>query len=361
MSRDIPSLIPALQRLRRDRFPAVLCTIVETDGSTYRKAGARMIIDGEGNYHGILGGGCFEGDLVERARDVIAAGEPAIVEYDMRGDEDLIWGLGLGCNGLVRLLLQPLQAENEYQPLTYLCEAVEDSRPAVIATGISDQLLGRSVVVDASGVHEFGINQTEVSGLIDACQALLNGGKSRGFDAGPAGRLFVGLIPRQHHLLIMGAGPDAVPMASAAIALHWRVTVADHREQNPGRAFFPDAVHQVCCRPEDLAAAVDLERVSAALLMSHNFIADTAFLRSITVAPPGYVGLLGPTARRNALLEALPDAQRAVLEERVRGPVGLDIGGDSPASIALATIAEIHAFLEGADAAALNGRKSRAA
>ncbi|MGB5621172.1 MAG: XdhC family protein [Gammaproteobacteria bacterium] len=361
MSRDIPGLVAPLHRLRRDRAPAVLCTIVETDGSTYRKAGARMIIDGEGNYHGILGGGCFEGDLVERSRGVIAAAEPAIVEYDMRGDEDLIWGLGLGCNGLVRLLLQPLQAKDDYQPLAYLSEAVEDSRPAVIATGISDHLLGRSLVVDAAGVNQFGIGESEVPGLIDACRELLGGGKPRGFDAGQAGRLFIDPIPRQHHLLIIGAGPDAVPMASSAAALHWRVTVTDHREQNPGLAFFPDAVHLVCCAPEDLASAVDLERVSAALVMSHNFVADTASLKSIAAAPPGYVGLLGPTARRNALLETLSAEQRAALENRVRGPVGLDIGGDSPGSIALATIAEIHAFLEGADAAALDGRKSRAA
>jgi len=360
MSRDIPSLIPAFHTLRAAGSPAVLCTIVETDGSTYRKAGARMIIDAEGHYHGILGGGCFEGDLVERSREVLASSKPAVVEFDMRGDEDLIWGLGLGCNGLVRLLLQPLDTGHAYQPLAYLCEAVAALRPVVIATGISGSLLGQSLAVDPVGSHNFGIDPDAEPKLTQLCKTLLAGGSPQGFDAGGAGRLFVDVIPRQHHLLIIGAGPDAVPMARAAAALDWRVTVSDHREHNPGTAFFPPSVDQVHCAPEALAATVDLAKVSAALLMTHNFVADVAFLKSLSASPPAYTGLLGPTARRNALLDELSAGQRAALEGRIRGPVGLNIGGDSPASIALAAIAEIHAILEQADAASLDGRKVRA-
>jgi xanthine/CO dehydrogenase XdhC/CoxF family maturation factor len=279
----------------------------------------------------------------------------------MRGDDDLIWGLGLGCNGLVRLLLQPLDKDRDYQPLSFMCEAVEAFRPAVIATGIDGELRGRSLAMDARGSHELGLAPGVVPGLEEACRPLLGGGHPAGFDAGEAGRLFIDVIPLQPHLLIIGAGPDAVPMTRAAAALQWRVTVADHREQNPGHAFFPEGVRLVSCRPEELETGVELSTVSAALVMSHNFVADTGFLRSLAASPPGYVGLLGPTARRDALMEELAEDQRAKLDGRIRGPVGLNIGGDSPASIALATIAEIHAFLENADAASLDGRKSRAA
>ncbi|MGB5211928.1 MAG: XdhC family protein [Gammaproteobacteria bacterium] len=361
MSRDIPSLIPAFHTLRAAGSHAVLCTIVETDGSTYRKAGARMIIDAEGNYHGILGGGCFEGDLVERSREVLASGQPAVVEFDMRSDEDLIWGLGLGCNGLVRLLLQPLDPEHGYQPLACLCENVATLRPTVIATGISGELLGLSLAVDPLGKHDLGIAPETHPGLAQRCEDLLAVGSPQGFDAGDAGRMFIDVIPRQHHLLIIGAGPDAVPMARAAASLDWRVTIADHREQNPGRGFFPASVHQIQCAPEALASAVDLNSVSAALLMTHNFVADSGFLKSLAETPPVYSGLLGPTARRDALLEELSAEQRVALEGRIRGPVGLNIGGDSPASIALSAIAEIHAILEQADAASLDGRNVRAA
>ncbi len=361
MSRDLPALIPAFRELRDRSERLVLCTIVETAGSTYRKAGARMLIDREGNYFGVLGGGCFEGDLVERARSVIADGLPALVEYDMRGDEDLIWGLGLGCDGLVRMLLQPLLPENQYQPLAYLTEAVATFRPVVLATGFTGEATGKSLACDEIGETDLGLDPGRHTALAQECARLAASGKPGITDLADGSRVFVDLVPRQHHLLIVGAGPDAVPMARTAAELHWRVTVADHRESSPGAAHFPNTVLQVHAEPEKLANTVILGTVSAALVMTHNFNADVGFLRSLAAAPPEYIGLLGPTARRAKLLDSLDEKDREALKGHIRGPVGLDIGGDSPASIALAAIAEIHAVLEGADAAPLDMRRSRSA
>jgi xanthine/CO dehydrogenase XdhC/CoxF family maturation factor len=339
----------------------VLCTIVETAGSTYRKAGARMLIDNDGNYYGVLGGGCFEGDLVERARGVIASGEPALVEYDMRGDEDLIWGLGLGCDGLVRMLLQPLVPDNQYQPLAFLTDAVARFRPVVLATGFAGDGIGQSMASDALGVTDLGLGPERCNALTDECARRATSGQPGVVELEDGSRVFVDVVPRQHHLLILGAGPDAVPMARMAADLHWRVTVADYREHNPGAAHFPAAARQIHTEPEKLAGTVLLETVSAALLMTHNFNADVGFLQALASSPPRYVGLLGPTARRAKLFESLDESGRKALRDRIRGPVGLDIGGDSPASIALAAIAEIHAVLEGADAAPLSLRHSRSA
>ncbi len=361
MSRDLPALIPAFHRLRDRQEPVVLCTIVETEGSTYRKAGARMLVDADGNYYGVLGGGCFEGDLVERARKAISSGKPGLVEYDMRGDEDLIWGLGLGCNGLVKLLLEPLSARNGYQPLAFLAEAVAGLRPVALATAFSGANIGRSMAADGGQLVDLGLDPEEFPALAEECRGSPEKGRSHLFDLEDGGRVLVDVIPRQHHLLILGAGPDAVPMARTAADLHWRVTVADHREKNPGARHFPETVRQVHTAPEDLADAVDLPTVSAVLVMTHNFNADAGFLRSLAACPPAYIGLLGPTARRAKLLEELDEEQRTSLEPHIRGPVGLDIGGESPASIALAAIAEIHAVLEGADASPLDLRPSRSA
>jgi xanthine dehydrogenase accessory factor len=361
MSRDFPALIPAFRRLSAVGEPLVLCTIVETEGSTYRKAGARMLVDGDGNYFGVLGGGCFEGDLVERSRDVIRSGNPVLVEYDMRGDEDLIWGLGLGCNGLVKLLLQPLSRDNGYQPMAYLGDTVAAMRPAVLATAISGSATGSSLAVDSDGIVEMGLTAADDPGLLASCRSRLAGGTATIVEGTDGSRTFVDVIPRQHHLLVIGAGPDAVPMTRLASDLHWKVTVADHREQNPGAGHFPEGVELLHVVPEQLGHSVALESVSAALLMTHNFGADTGFLRALSSRPPAYVGLLGPTARRAKLLDELDPGQLAALEGRIRGPVGLDIGGDSPASIALAAIAEIHAELEGADASPLDLAPSRGA
>ena len=170
MSRDFPALIPAFRRLSAGGEPLVLCTIVETEGSTYRKAGARMLVDGHGNYFGVLGGGCFEGDLVERSRDVIGSGDTALVEYDMRGDEDLIWGLGLGCNGLVKLLLQPLSHDNGYQPMAYLSDTVAAMKPAVLATAIAGPATGKSLAVDGDGIVEMGLSAADGPGVLESCR-----------------------------------------------------------------------------------------------------------------------------------------------------------------------------------------------
>jgi len=361
MSRDLPALIPAFQRLRDRKEAIVLCTIVETEGSTYRKSGARMLVDAHGNYYGVLGGGCFEGDLVERARAAIACGAPALVEYDMRGDEDLIWGLGLGCNGLVKLLLEPLSPENDYQPMSLLANAVAAMEPIVIATCFEGAAIGRSLAARSNRLDDLGLDPARYPALAEKCRQRFREGRPCVTELGDGSRVLVDAIPRQHHLLIVGAGPDAVPMARAAADLHWRVTVADHREQNPGAGHFPDTVRQVHTAPEDLGETVSLDTVAAVLVMTHNFVADTGFLRSLATAPPRYIGLLGPTARRSKLLEELTEPQRVALEPYIRGPVGLDIGGDSPASIALAAIAEIHAVLEGADASPLDLRPSRSA
>jgi xanthine/CO dehydrogenase XdhC/CoxF family maturation factor len=155
---------------------------------------------------------------------------------------------------------------------------------------------------------------------------------------------------------MLGAGPDAEPVARLARQLCWRVTIADHREAwvRPDR--FPAGCDVRGVTPESLADSVDLASVSAAVIMSHSFTADEAYLRSMATAPPSYVGLLGPAARRDALLAALGDTQRARLADRTRGPVGLNLGGRSPQAIALSLIAEIQAVLSGRDGRPLDER-----
>ena len=119
MSNKTKHLVDAYQQLKQQTQPAVLATIIETIGSTYQKAGARMVITQQDKLIGLLGGGCFERDLIEQARSVLATGQSKAVFYDMRTQEELVWGLGLGCNGAVRILLQRLDADQNFSPLNY--------------------------------------------------------------------------------------------------------------------------------------------------------------------------------------------------------------------------------------------------
>ena len=134
MSTDLKMLAPGLREARARRESLVLATVVSTEGSTYRKAGARMLLAPDGRGWGLLGGGCFEGDLLERAARVAKDDVAAIVAYDLRGDDDLVWGLGAGCEGLSRILLQPVCGANGYQPLAALVDLVERRDTALLVT-----------------------------------------------------------------------------------------------------------------------------------------------------------------------------------------------------------------------------------
>jgi xanthine/CO dehydrogenase XdhC/CoxF family maturation factor len=183
--------------------------------------------------------------------------------------------------------------------------------------------------------------------VIAAAARALEDGASLAVDGQEGGgrsRAFVQFLAPPPHLLICGAGPDARPVAAAARALGWRVSVVDHRAAYAVAADFPGAAVRVC-EPRELAAAVPLERCHAAVVMSHHLASDSMYLRRLAEAGiPGYVGLLGPTARRRRLMEEL-GAAAAPLEGRLHGPVGIDIGAVTPEGIALAIVSQIHAWL----------------
>jgi xanthine dehydrogenase accessory factor len=359
MSSDLPTLFPVFDRHRDRGEPLVLATIVDTAGSTYRKPGARMLLEPDGGQAGILGGGCFEGDLATHVETVLAEGRARMVEYDMRGEDDLIWGLGLGCNGLVRILLQPLTPDSGYRPFDYLARTATGHAGGVLATVLSGEAAaGASLAVDADGVHDLGLDPGAWPELADACRAR-TGGKSGAETletrAG-AVEVFFDVLRPVPHLLILGAGPDAVPVALLARQLFWRVTIADHRAAwvRPDR--FPSGCELLEVEPSRLGSDVDLSTVSAAVVMSHAFSVDEQYLRALAAAPPRYIGLLGPAARRDALLETLDNMARRRLHDRARGPVGLNLGGRSPQAIALSLIAEIQATLAGKDAEPMDDR-----
>lgn len=347
MSRDIADLLPLLDDARRQAAPLVMATVVATEGSTYRKPGARMLFDPRGDAVGVIAGGCFEGDLADRARAVALDGRCRRVVYDMRGEDDEIWGLGLGCEGAVTLLLHRLDPGNHYQPLAAIAEAIGHRRRCVVATVVDDDAgtgpLGATLVLDDGGATGAGLDPNACPGIVAACRRLLDPA-SGAPEPAPGVRLERIAVPPR--LLILGAGPDAVPVARLALALHFRVTVADHREAWARPERFPPGCTVIAGAPDSLRERVDLGDVDAAVVMSHNYAADLSYLRQLATAPPAYLGLLGPTARRNRLLDELGGARRRALADSLRGPVGLDLGGETPAAIALSLMAEVHAVLE---------------
>jgi xanthine dehydrogenase accessory factor len=334
--------------LLAERAPAtgsarVLATVVATAGSTYRKPGARMLIMADGSYFGLLSGGCLEADLKLHALEVLNGGTIRAVEYDMRGPDDVLFGIGAGCEGAMRVLIEP--ANSRDRAALALAAAGR-----ITAAGASTCLI---CVHESSelplGTYTSDGTASMPAALEAAAQAALAEESSREVVITRADtrlRAFVQFLAPPPHLLLCGAGPDAEPVAAAARALGWRVSVVDHRPAYAQPQRFPGA-QVALADPAALADIVDLGRCHAAVVMSHHLASDEAYLQVLGAAPgPAYVGLLGPSARRRRLLDELGPAAEH-LTTRLRGPVGLDIGAGTPESIALAIVSEVHASLAG--------------
>jgi len=308
------------------------------------------LITKQGELIGLLGGGCFERDLVEQARSVFETGTAKTAFYDMRSPDDVIWGLGLGCNGAVRVLLQLLKAEENFSPLNIIADAAEANASGVLVTvyesGHTDFPSGHSLFLPASAdgllsaapypfttaalqtvlqqkprLETHVIGDQEVKAFYDPLQPLLR-------------------------LLVLGAGTDAMPLVQCAKALGWRVTIVDHRPAHIKKERFPQADHLLHIMPEDIGDNLELDQFSALVLMTHNIEYDGRYLKAIVNCPIPFIGLLGPAHRKDRLLQNL-GSDAAQITDRVFGPVGLDIGAETPEEIALSIMAGIHAELSG--------------
>jgi xanthine/CO dehydrogenase XdhC/CoxF family maturation factor len=315
--------------------PLALATIIDTAGSTYRKAGAQMLIASDGSAAGLLSGGCLEADLGERARRTIETGNPVIVEYDTRSSDDVLWGIGLGCEGAMRILLMQIGPVGDYEPFAYQ----ERSRAQGIETVVA-------IVTAGNATCPVGMSWTGdrlPPPLTARLPPSLRHPQSIDVDGTTVLVVPVELPPR---LLVLGAGPDAQPLVEIAGLMGWRVNVFDHRPAYAVAERFPRA-REVRLSPADaLPGWLANHRYDAAVVMSHHLTSDQAYLAALAQSDIGYVGLLGPAPRRSRLMREI-GARADALQPRLHGPVGLDIGARTPETIALAIVAEIQAVLAG--------------
>lgn len=335
-------LVSAYRSLTQEPRPVVLATLIATEGSTYQKAGARMLIDAYGELTGILGGGCFEQDLIEHAKTVFASGCAKIVDYDMRGLDDRIWGLGLGCQGAVRIFLQLLRPTDDYGPLNLIVSAQEWRWQGTLVTVVESDHpefpAGYSRIVLASSANHTLANPF-LSGLPEKPQL------HQSVDGQYRLTAFYDPLQRPLELLIIGAGPDALPLLALAKILGWRVTLIDHRMAHVQSRRFPQVDRLLHLFPQEMAGALALNHFQAAILMTHNADYDLRFLKVLASSDIAFIGLLGPRSRRERLLNELEQALAQAIRPRIYGPVGLDIGAETPEEIALSILSGIHAAL----------------
>ena len=341
------ALLPLYQRERAANRPMVLAVVLKTDGSTYSKHGTPLLIAGDGTYAGLLSGGCFEADLREHARRVGESGAAHQISYDTRGPDDLLFGLGAGCEGAMDIFLMRVGAENDWQPLAHLQGALAAHRATAVGLVVESQraTLQRGAVLLPDAAGEFS----------DLLAAAAQAREPIWLESTPQLRVFALPLILPPRILLLGAGPDTVPVVEFAARLGWKTTIYDHRPALADPTRFSSAERVLLGRPEALAATVELETYAAAVVMSHHLVADGAYLGVLAASGMPYVGLLGPAPRRERLRAGL-GREFAALGERLHSPVGLALGGRTSASIALAIVAEIHAWLHGRSGGPFAGR-----
>ena len=341
-------LLTAFTTWSAEDKPLVLASVFETSGSTYSKAGAQMLITDHGDFQGMLSGGCLEGDLAERARLVLESGRPQSVIYDLGSNDEELWGLGVGCDGLMKIFLQPLHPDTGYEPFATMARALAgDSRQAVatVIESAIDSLPTGSTMVTIDGEPAFSDVNTEfaeqIKSVINATLLASQSGSHEIVTSTGNATLLFSVLQPPPAILVLGAGLDAEPIVRIASELGWRVTVQDHRPAYIESGSFDGAAELHCVPVDDIATTLNLDRYAATIVMSHHLVSDRQYLSQLALSRIPYIGLLGPIDRRRRLMNELGDLSEK-LEARLHGPAGIDIGGRGPASIALSIVAGMH-------------------
>ncbi len=374
------AVIEAYKRAMRADVSCALATVVCVEGSTYRRPGARMLMTAEGQMTGSLSGGCLERDVFERARGVMKTGASIVVRYDTGAQTDIVWGLGLGCNGVVHILIEPLAGSVPMPPhLKLLADCIEGQAPCVVATifGVSAKravqsatsldVTSFSMPADSAqikvGSHlllrqnekaHVEFRHEELARLVmqDARESLERGESSvKAYElAAHVVEVFIEVVEPPLPLVVFGANADAAPILEFAQRLGWHVTIVDTQARAASRARFADAdAVQLCC-PEDVPTQVSLTARTMVIVMTHNYLHDVELFKTLSSSPVRYIGMLGPKRRTEQIIDAARGEGVALSEaglRRLHAPIGLDLGAESSEEIALSIIAEIRAVLAG--------------
>lgn len=376
--RELNDILCEADRLRHEETAGVVATIVRVEGSSYRSAGARMLIRKDGRYTGTISGGCLEGEVVQHTQRVLETGRPEVLSLEQQEGEDP-FGFGSGCGGTVHVLLEPFspsQAHPEASStaLGFIRHCFEHRQSGALATvyhaeGALASERGRHLLVTHAPSSVRGNIESSPlrQALADEAASMLQRGRAaQTAHSVPHGHAeaLIDLIHPPLRLLIFGEEQDAAPLVRQARLLGWQPVIVGASPHPQLAERFPRAHDWVSLRhPEHLPTTLQVNARDAAVAMSHNYIRDRAVLRHLLPSPAGYVGALGARSRLEQLAgdfasgDAPEDraAHRALTSGRLSGPVGLDIGAQTPEEIALSIAAEVQAVFAGCS----GGRLSR--
>lgn len=353
--KELQDIIATYAKLKNSGETVAIATIVKVAGSTYRRAGARMLMTAKGEMVGSLSGGCLEGDVLDQGQEVMSSGKYRLVTYDTTSEADILWGLGMGCQGIVDVFIEPLSGDSGTILMSFFADCLEHRQPGVLVTIFKSQAAEQyHLMLSPDGNFTTKITDNSlIQLLVDRAKTAQSLGKSFQISINNI-EAFIEVIHPPLNLVIFGAGHDAIPVVSFAQQLGWNVTVLDCRSAYATSARFPEANSVVISEYEKLPKSVILDEKTVAVVMTHNYLYDLTILKTILPLPLRYLGILGPRRRTDKLLAEIPIDEQ--YKKRLYAPVGLDIGADNPQEIALAIIAEIQAVISNRSAGFLRQR-----
>ncbi|QHW01333.1 XdhC/CoxI family protein [Spirosoma endbachense] len=347
--KEINRILTVYEQIDHLQRKVALATVVYVEGSAYRRPGARMLVTDDGRWEGAISGGCLEGDALRKARQVMLDGKPMVVRYDTMDDDANSLGVGLGCNGIIDVFMEPIDPADPTNPIALLSEFNQHRDRRVIAT-----ICRRTPGTGLREGSRFVLTEKQTNAIPTWLQQdmklVMQVGKpltsiipvASGF-----AEVFIERLDPGIELVIFGAGYDTIPLTRLATEIGWRVTVTEDCIAHLAPKRFPEATCLLYADADAVTDKIAFTDRTAAVLMSHNYNYDLAVLTRLLKTDVPYIGMLGPRKRYEKMKNQWERTGRSFAPtalKRVHSPIGLDLGAETPDEIALSVLGEIKAF-----------------
>lgn len=367
--KEIREIIKAYDAASLAGKKSALAAVVHLNGSSYRRPGARMLVTDEGELTGAISGGCLEGDALRKAMMVLSQQKSRLVTYDTNDEDDATIGVQLGCAGIIQVLFEPINVDDNNNPIQLLRKVIAIRQQCVLITLFSiedkkNEHAGTCMLMEKNGnisgdIPFFDLKKDimeDAALVMQAQTSSFKNYKSKNFSV----TAFIEFLQPPVSLVVVGAGNDAIPMMQIADILGWDVRIIDGRGTHARPERFVSACQVIVSKPEKVLKQIPIDQRTAFVLMTHNYNYDLAMLKALIFQDVMYIGLLGPKLKLERMLDEIKEQGTQIEEQHLKkiyGPVGLEIGAETAEEIAVSVISEIQAVVSGKKGGSLRDKR----
>jgi len=334
--KEISSIVEAYDRLKSSSVKLALATVIEVEGSSYRRTGARMLIQDNGMWTGGISGGCIEGNALKKANIAISGSKAVLVTYDTSNEGEESIGVSLGCNGVITVIISPINRNDKNNPVEQLRPIVASRKAEILITVIEAE---NGLPIASGNVLNYLKKNIELfaesAATITSDAITVKASAKSIVKTYPNFKLFLEYVPPAIHLIIMGGNYDIYSLLKVAGNLGWQTTVVGSKKR------LDKEIVMIANEITEDFSDTALDDYCVGIIMGHDYTADLKNLQKCLKSTLKYIGLLGPAKRKEDMLAELAHEATKDQSQRIFGPAGLDIGASQPEEIAVSIVAEI--------------------